>query len=90
MGIGGGGSNDSADGVASRWIVSASVSVVFSCTIKPRRWRAVMDEVGKGFSEFCVTIGTATRTAGILIHSQLKVLAVNLSWPSGRLWLYAG
>ena len=83
MGIGGDGGNDSVDGVASRWIVGASVSVIFSCTVKPRRWQAIMDEVGKGFSEFCVTIGTATRTAGILIHSQLKVLAVNLSWPSG-------
>ena len=28
--------------------------------------------------------------AGILIHSRSKVLAVNLSRPSGWLWLYAG
>jgi len=26
----------------------------------------------------------------ILIHSRLKALAGNLSWPSDRLWLYAG
>ena len=26
----------------------------------------------------------------ILVHSWLKVLAVNLSWPFGWLWLYAG
>ena len=31
-----------------------------------------------------------TRIAGILIHSRLKALAVNLNRPSGRLWLYAG
>jgi len=36
-----------------------------------------MEEVHIGCSEFCVTVGTATRTAGILIHSRLKVLAVN-------------
>ena len=49
-----------------------------------------MEEVDKGYSKFCVTFVTATRTAGILIHSRLKVLAVNLSWPSGRFFLYAG
>ena len=27
-----------------------------------------MEEVDKGGSEFCVTVGTATRTAGILMH----------------------
>ena len=27
--------------------------------------------------DFCVTVGTATRTAGILIHNRLKALAVN-------------
>ena len=59
-------------------------------TITSRRWRAVMKEVDKGCSEFCVTVGTATRTAGILVHSWLKALAVNLSWPSGRLWLCVG
>jgi len=31
-----------------------------------------------------------TRTGGILIHSQLKALAANLSRPSNRRWLYAG
>jgi len=38
------------------------------------------------------TVGTVTRTAGagILIHSRLEALAVNLSQPSTRLWLYAG
>jgi len=49
-----------------------------------------MEEVYKGCSEFCVTVGTVTRTASILIHSRLKALAVNLSLPSGRLWLLAG
>jgi len=49
--------------------------------------------VDKGCSEFCVIVGTVTRTAGILIHIvgwRLKTLAVNLSQPSGQLWLYAG
>jgi len=83
----GSGGTDSPDGVASRWIVSASAPVIFPCIIKSRRWRAVMEEVDKGCSEFCITVGTVTRTAGILIHSWLKALAVNLSWPPGRLWL---
>jgi len=65
--------------------------VIFACTVKSRSWRAVMEEVDKGCSEFWVTVvGTAIRTAGILIHSCLKALAVNLSRPYGRLWLYAG
>jgi len=38
-----------------------------------------MEEVDKGCNEFCITVGTATRTAGILIHSWLKALAVNFS-----------
>jgi len=42
-----------------------------------RKWQAIIEEVDKGCSEFCVTVGTATRTACILIHSQLKALAVN-------------
>ena len=66
--------------------VSVSASVIFPCTIKIGRWQAVMEEVNKGCGEFCITVGTATRTAGILIHSRLKALAVNLSRPSGRLW----
>jgi len=49
-----------------------------------------MEEVDRRCSEFCITVSTVIRTAGILIHSRLKVLAVNLSRPSGRLWLYAG
>jgi len=56
------------------------------CVINSRRWQSVMEEDDKGYSKFCVTFVTATRTAGILIHSRLKVLAVNLSWPSGRLF----
>jgi len=44
-------------------------SVIFPCTTKSRRWRAVMEEVDKGCSEFCTTVGTVTRTAGILIQS---------------------
>jgi len=49
-----------------------------------------MEEVYKGCSEFCVTVDTVTRSAGILIHSRLKVLAVNMSRPSGRLGWYGG
>ena len=47
MGDDGGGGTDSPDGVASRWIVGASVSVIFPCSIKSRRWQAVMEEVEK-------------------------------------------
>ena len=67
-------------------------SVIFPYTIKSSRRRAAIEEVDKGCSEFCVTVGTATRTAGVLIqiHSWLKSLGVNLSQPSSRLWLYAG
>ena len=49
-----------------------------------------MEKVYKGCSEFCITVGTVTRTASVLIHSRLKVLAVSLNWPSRRLLLYAG
>ena len=49
-----------------------------------------MEEADKGCSEFCVTASTVTRIVGILIHSRLKVLAVNLSRPFGWIWLYAG
>jgi len=54
-------------------------------TRKFRRCRGRMDITTK-------TVGTVTRTAGagILIHSRLEALAVNLSQPSTRLWLYAG
>ena len=86
----GGRGTNSPDGVASRQIVSASSSVIFPCSIKSRRWPAVVEEVYKGCSKFCVTIGTVTRIASILIHSRLKVLAVNLSQPFRRLvvcWL---
>jgi len=34
-------------------------------------------------SKLCITVGPVTRTAGTLICSWLKVLAINLSWPSG-------
>ena len=77
-----GGGTSSQDGVASRRVVGVSASVIFSCTIKSRRWQAMMEEVDKGCSEFCITAGTVTRTVGILIHSWLKALAVNLSQPS--------
>ena len=77
-----GGGTDSLDGVVSRQIVGASASVIFSYTIKSRRWRAIMEEIDKGCSEFYVTVGVVTRTVGILIHSRLKALAVNLSQPS--------
>jgi len=46
-----------------------------------------MEEVDKGCSEFCITVGTVTRTASILICNQLQALDVNLSQPSSRLWL---
>jgi len=48
----------SLDGVAFRWIVNASASVIFPCTTKSGRWQAVMEEVDKGCSEFCITVGT--------------------------------
>jgi len=54
VGDDGGGGTDSPDWVASRWIICASAAVIFPCTIKSRRWRAVMEEVDKGCSEFCV------------------------------------
>jgi len=47
--------------------VGASASVIFPCSIKCRRWQAVMKEVDKGCSEFCITVGTVTRTASILV-----------------------
>ena len=53
-------------------------------------WWAVMEKVDKGCSEFCITVGTATRTVGVLMQSRLNALAVNLNHPSGHLWLYAG
>ena len=33
-------------------------------------WRAVMKEVDRGCSEFCIAVGTVTRTAIMLIHSH--------------------
>jgi len=50
MGDDGGGGTDSPDWVASSRIVGASASVIFACAIKSRRWRAVMEEVDKGYS----------------------------------------
>ena len=61
---------------------------IFPCTIKSRRWQAVMEEVDKGCSGFCLIVGTVTRTASILIRSRLKALAVNLSQPTSVVcWL---
>ena len=37
-----------------------------------RLGQAIMEELDKGCSECCATVGTATRTAGMLIHSQVK------------------
>ena len=73
-------------GIASKQAVGAFASAICPCAIKCRRWWAVMEKVDKWFSEFCITVGTAS----ILIHSLLKALAVNMSRPSGQLWLYAG
>jgi len=59
MGDDAGGGSDSLDGVigvASRWIVGASASVIFPCTIKSTRWGAIIEEVDKGCSEFCATV----------------------------------
>jgi len=39
----GGRGSDSPDGVASGWIIGASGSVIFPCTIKSRRWRALTE-----------------------------------------------
>ena len=70
LGDDGGGETDSLDGVAFRRIGGASASVIFHCTIKSRRWQAVIEEVDKECSDFCITVDTVTRTAGILIHSR--------------------
>jgi len=86
----GGGGTDSPDEVVSKWIIGSSASVIFPCTIKSRRWREIVEEVDKGCSDFCITVGTVTRTARILIRTRLKVPAVNLSQPSSRLWWYSG
>jgi len=83
MGNDGGGGIDSLNEMVSRQIVTVSASVIFPCTIKSSRWRAVMEEVDKGCSEFCLTVGTMTRTASVLICSRLKSLVVNLSWLYG-------
>jgi len=44
----GGWLTDSPDGVMSRQIVSVSASDIFPCTLKSRRWQAIMDEVDEG------------------------------------------
>jgi len=49
-----------------------------------------MEEVGKGCSEFCVEVGTATGTASILIRSRLKALACYCASHLVDFWLYAG
>jgi len=54
MGEYGGGSVDSLDGMASRWIVGASASVIFPSTIKSRRWRTIMEEVDNICSKYCM------------------------------------
>jgi len=46
---------------------------------------SIMEEVDKGCCKCCITVGTVTRTVGILIHSRLKVLAVKFEpaiWPT--------
>jgi len=52
--------------------------VIFPCTIKSTRWRAIMEEVYKGCSEFCGYCDQDCRHT-----DRLKALAVNLSQPSG-------
>ena len=59
-----------------RWTSYYSVICRITCCAL---WQALMKEVDKRCSKFCVTVATVTRTAGILIRSRLKVLAVNLS-----------
>jgi len=56
------GGTDSPDWVASRHILGASASITFPCTVKSRKWRAVMEEVDKGCSEFCLTDHDCRRT----------------------------
>ena len=83
LGDDGGGETDSLDGVAFRRIGGASASVIFHCTIKSRRWQAVIEEVDKECSDFCITVDTVTRTAGILIHSRGAGCLFELAmWPS--------
>jgi len=43
---------------------------------------------GGSWSEFCITVGTATRTAGILTHSQRHWLLIWAGHPAN--WLCAG
>jgi len=53
--------------------LSVCLPLFFPCIIKSRRWRAVIEEVGKGCRELCVTAGTVTRTVK----------------GTGRLWLFS-
>jgi len=69
--------------------LSVLLPLFLPCTTQSPRWQAMMDEVDKGCNDFYITVGTVTRTAGILIHSHRHWL-LNLSHPSGRLQLYAG
>ena len=62
----GGRGTNSLGGVTSRWIVGASAYVIFPCTIRSRRWSAIMEEVDKGCSEFCIIVSTVTRTAAMV------------------------
>jgi len=54
--------------MAFQLIVGVSAFVIFPCTIESRRWRSIVEEVYKASS------------ASILICSQLKALAVNMSY----------
>ena len=78
---------DSLDGLASRRIVGASAFVIFPGSIKSRSWQAIMEEIEKWCREFILS---NSRYCYHVVHSRLKLLAVNLSWWSGWLWLYAG
>jgi len=64
----GDGGTNSPDRVASRRTVG--VSVIFPCTLKSRKWRAITELLNKGCSEFYETVENCQHT-----DSQSKALA---------------
>ena len=59
---------DILDGMASRWIVGAPVSVIFPCTMKSRRWRATVEVVE------AVVAPTLYVVVGLVVAASLLVL----------------